>query len=369
VPYAHFDCIYSPAKRRGPIPGRTTTTTTTTKKGSSSAQQLVGQTRSSEWLQSGGSGVFQQMAASGDGMVDPAQLAAFLSANAGGANTAVANGFGAAVLPNHGNSQQQQQHPDSIQQQLRMLQQQMHHQQIQQQATNTSNTDESAEPSAQRVKKTVLPGSQPAGIPRTIMAHTHLLESGDPEGSRLRAYFKMSIDELFRLPPTPTDEEFCARLNVPGLTPQMIPGIHLAALSASRFAEVSLGALVHNEVSLAMELCNAVVHCLRESVQEPVEMPVMFEVAKAYFLLGVFRAYRGDMDRYFKYRRVCLTYLSKLEVSVVCLLFYIFFSLLYYCLLLTIFAVDLLIVPLSRRKPMRRRYCWRPCRIWTRGHT
>lgn len=319
VAYEDFDCVYSPAKRRGPIPGRTAGAA---KKVTNSAQQSVGQTRSADWLQGGGGGMFQQMAASGDGMVDPAQLAAFLSANAGGANAGGSNGFGAAALPNQGNIQQQPPPPppDTIQQQLRMLQQQMQQQQIQQQhgqqqAPITINTDDGAEPSAQRIKKTVLPGSQPAGIPRTIMAHTHLLERGDPEGSRLRAYFKLSIDELFRLPPTPTDEEFCARLNVPGLTPQMIPGIHLAALSASRFAEVSLGALVHNEVSLAMELCNAVVHCLRESVQEPVEMPVMYEVAKAYFLLGVFRAYRGDMDRYFKYRRVCLTYLSRLEVS------------------------------------------------------
>ena len=175
--------------------------------------------------------------------------------------------------------------------------------------------DETLAPSAQRLKRTVQPAAQSFGIPRTIITHTHLLERGDPEGSRLRAYFKLSVDELFRLPSTPTDEEFCARLNVPGLTPQRIPGVHLAALSACRFAEISLGAMVHSEVGLAMELCNAVVHCLRESVKEPVEMPVMFEVAKAYFLLGVFRAYRGDMDRYFKYRRVCLTYLSKLEVG------------------------------------------------------
>jgi len=261
--------------------------------------------------------MLQQMAAQGDNMVDPAQLAAFLSANAGSANSGV-GGYALASMPN--NSQQQQQ-SSNIQQQLSMLQQQMQHNQIHQQqggnqqATNISNMDGTLEPSARRIKKTVQPGAQQPGIPRTIMSHTHLLDRSDPDGARLQAFYKMSIDELFRLPPTPTDEEYCARLNVPGLTPQMIPGVHLAALSASRFAEISLGALVHNEIGLAMELCNAVVHCLRESVQEPVEMPVMFEVAKAYFLLGVFRAYRGDMDRYFKYRRVCLTYLSKLEVS------------------------------------------------------
>mmetsp|Transcript_9614 Transcript_9614/g.20672 ORF Transcript_9614/g.20672 Transcript_9614/m.20672 type:complete len:451 (+) Transcript_9614:1-1353(+) len=62
-----------------------------------------------------------------------------------------------------------------------------------------------------------------------------------------------------------------------------------------------------------MELCNAVVHCLRESVQEAVQPPTMIAVAKAYFLLAVFRSFRGDMLRYFKYRRVAMTYLSKME--------------------------------------------------------
>ena len=82
---------------------------------------------------------------------------------------------------------------------------------------------------------------------------------------------------------------------------------------------MALGALVHNQVGLAMELCNAVVHCLRECVQHaPVHTQYMFVVAQAYFLLGVFRACRGDMDRYFKYRRVCMTYLGKLDVSTEC---------------------------------------------------
>jgi len=123
----------------------------------------------------------------------------------------------------------------------------------------------------------------------------------------------LSVDEIFGFPPTPTDEDYCALLNIPGISPRMIPGTHLAALSAARFAEVALGAIVHNEAPLAMELCNAVVHCLKECVSEPVQPPYMFEVARSYFLLGVFRAFRGDMTRYFKYRRVCLTYVSKLD--------------------------------------------------------
>ena len=268
--------------------------------------------------------MLQQMAESGDGMVDPTQLAVFLSNHGGGTTSSTPNAFESAAIPatiaSNQQQQQQQRQPINIEQQLQILREQMHQQQIQsqqqgQQVMNVASVDDTVVPSAQRLKRMAQPMAQPFGIPRTIITHTHLLERGDPEGSRLRAYFKLSVDELFRLPATPTDEEFCVRLNVPGLTTQMIPGVHLAALSASRFAEISLGAMVHSEVGLAMELCNAVVHCLREAVKEPVEMPVMFEVAKAYFLLGVFRAYRGDMDRYFKYRRVCLTYLSKLEVS------------------------------------------------------
>ena len=184
------------------------------------------------------------------------------------------------------------------QQQQQQIQQQQQQQQIQQQQDQQSNgavTDSN-------------------GVPKTIAAHTHLLELSDPDGSRLRAYYRLSVDEVFGFPPTPTDEEYCSRLNITGMTPRMIPGTHLAALSAARFAEVSLGAIVHNETSLAMELCNAVVHCLKESVQEPVQPPYMFEIARSYFLLAVFRAFRGDMVRYFKYRRVCLTYVSKLEV-------------------------------------------------------
>lgn len=197
----------------------------------------------------------------------------------------------------------------AIQQQLSLLQQLQAQQ-------NLSERGEGEQPPRRMKMEQPKPNATDAnGVPRTIASHTHLLELSDPDGSRLRAYYRLSVDELFGFPPTPTDEEYCMRLNIPGMTPRMIPGTHLAALSAARFAEVALGAIVHNEVSLGMELCNAVVHCLRESVQEPVQPPYMFEVARSYFLLGVFRAFRGDMIRYFKYRRVCLTYISKLDVS------------------------------------------------------
>lgn len=200
-----------------------------------------------------------------------------------------------------------------LQQQIPLQQQQIPMQQQMPMQQHMMDTSEISERSARRMKMEEVP-SAPGGVPRTVSDHTHLLDRNDPDGSRLFSYFKLSIDELFRLPPTPTDEEYCLRLNIPGMTPRMIPGTHLAALSAARFAEIALGAMVHNEISLAMELCNAVVHCLRESVKEPVQTPIMLEVSKAYFLLGVFRACRGDMARYFKYRRVCMTYLGKLEV-------------------------------------------------------
>jgi hypothetical protein len=232
------------------------------------------------------------------------QLTAALMSGTGG-SVGSTNGFAA---PDHQQNNIQQQ-LNFLQQQIQQQQMQQQAQQIQQQQPLQMNSPEMApvEPNSQR-RKVITEQPQQPGIPGTIMSHTHLLDRGDPDGSRLRAYYKLSIDEMFRLPCTPTDEEYCAS------TGQQIPGSHLAALSAARFAEAALGAIVHNEVGLAMELCNAVVHCLRESVQEPVDITVMFEVAKAYFLLGVFRAYRGDMSRYFKYRRVCLTYLSKLEV-------------------------------------------------------
>jgi hypothetical protein len=208
----------------------------------------------------------------------------------------------------------------AIQQQLNLIQQLQAQQNLEGRATALAAASASVdmEPPTRRIKTSEAPrennNRDSNGVPRTIAAHTHLLELSDPDGSRLRAYYRLSVDEIFGFPPTPTDEEYCMRLNIPGMTPRMIPGTHLAALSAARFAEVALGAIVHNEVALGMELCNAVVHCLRESVQEPVQPPYMFEVARSYFLLGVFRAFRGDMVRYFKYRRVCLTYISKLEV-------------------------------------------------------
>lgn len=313
MPAENFECIYSLAKRRGPIPGRTNVTSRRNSDGNISnsddseverhdgpqiqTKRSIQSMGNTEWIQpAAGDGILSQQS----GLIDP-QIAAFLQSHQ--KDNIDATGVG-----------------NNIQQQISFLQQQIQQQQQQMQQQGRSGDSQASEGTDDRGSRRmkVDDSSQnnvSGGVPRTIISHTHLLDRSDPEGSRLRAYYKLSIDELFCLPPTPSDDEYCTRLNIPGLTPSMIPGTHLAALSAARFVEAALGALVHNEVSLAMELCNAVVHCLRESVQEPVQTPVIFEVAKAYFLLGIFRAFRGDMQRYFKYRRVCLTYLSKLEVS------------------------------------------------------
>eukprot|EP00562_Extubocellulus_spinifer_P019767 CAMPEP_0178598568 /NCGR_PEP_ID=MMETSP0697-20121206/32819_1 /TAXON_ID=265572 /ORGANISM="Extubocellulus spinifer, Strain CCMP396" /LENGTH=894 /DNA_ID=CAMNT_0020236359 /DNA_START=322 /DNA_END=3006 /DNA_ORIENTATION=+ len=151
-----------------------------------------------------------------------------------------------------------------------------------------------------------------SALPRSVTKHLPLLSKSNIDGNRLRSYYDLSIDDLFRLPPIPTDEEYCARLSVP-IKPKLLPRFDLAALQAARFSEIALGALANNQVALALELSNATVMCLRECVEEPIHPSCMYDVARAYFLHGLFRSYRGDMPRYFKYRRVCLTHLSQLD--------------------------------------------------------
>lgn len=289
---SQIDCVYSPAKRRGPVPGRSGQA----RKASEAFGRPISNGMEGEWQGSSGMNGVQSM--------EEMQLRQMMLQNMGAG--AAAQGLGGLDHSGGGFMDSQQ---AAIQQQLNLIQQ------FQAQHSMGDRGSQEGEQPSRRIKLDKQSNTDSNGVPRTIAAHTHLLELSDPDGSRLRAYYRLSVDEIFGFPPTPTDEEYCVRLNIPGMTPRMIPGTHLAALSAARFAEVALGAIVHNEVALGMELCNAVVHCLRESVQDPVQPPYMFEVARSYFLLGVFRAFRGDMIRYFKYRRVCLTYISKLDVS------------------------------------------------------
>lgn len=148
------------------------------------------------------------------------------------------------------------------------------------------------------------------GIKKSVTKHLSKLEKSSVFGNRLRSHYSLAIDTLFNLPPVPSDEEYCAKLNA-NMTPAMLPPFDVAALRAARFAEIALGALVDNQTILALELSNATVVCLKQCAEEPVHPSCMFDVAKAYFLLGMFRSYRGDMQRYFQYRRVCLAKLSQ----------------------------------------------------------
>eukprot|EP00531_Pseudo-nitzschia_arenysensis_P006145 CAMPEP_0116137782 /NCGR_PEP_ID=MMETSP0329-20121206/12426_1 /TAXON_ID=697910 /ORGANISM="Pseudo-nitzschia arenysensis, Strain B593" /LENGTH=859 /DNA_ID=CAMNT_0003632709 /DNA_START=56 /DNA_END=2635 /DNA_ORIENTATION=- len=389
IDIAEFDCVYSPAKRRGPVPGRAGQTRKASE--AFSSQQANGRFGggwsgigssagvSPEALQS--LGVARGMLPSAPQSIEELHMRQMMMAqmNGGGASSMMGmpgqsgiSGMGrgqapesflnpqqkalqqelllqqlqaqqmaggpSAGLPSvtsmssvaEGRALQRMKLDHQPKSQLELQQQQLQLQREQQQAQQQQQQAAAAAAAAQQQQQqqqqqqlqiqqqaqqqhSQNTGTDANGVPKTIAAHTHLLELSDPDGSRLRAYYRLSVDEVFGFPPTPTDEEYCARLNIPGMTPRMIPGTHLAALSAARFAEVALGAIVHNETPLAMELCNAVVHCLKESVQEPVQPPYMFEVARSYFLLAVFRSFRGDMIRYFKYRRVCLTYVSKLE--------------------------------------------------------
>lgn len=241
------------------------------------------------------------------------QLAAAALMLAGSANSTVGGSSGGSMVglaPTSNDQSAIQHHLNLLQQQIQQRQQQLLlAQQLQQQQVQAkhsfSNMDvASVEPSIQRRR---VDEEKKVELPKSILTHTHMLDRGDPDGSRLRAYYRLSIDEMFRLPCTPSDEEYCNSTGRP------LVGRHLAALSASRFAETALGAIVNNEITLAMELCNAVVHCLREAVEDQIDSSIVFEIAKAYFLLGVFRSIRGDMVRYFKYRRVALSYVAKLQ--------------------------------------------------------
>jgi len=144
--------------------------------------------------------------------------------------------------------------------------------------------------------------------------HFGLLSPGSEGGILLRSYFQTSVNELFRLPPIPSDQEYCERRKLDlGRSVNALPSFDWAALQAARFSELALGALVSNQISLALELSNATVYCLRQCVEEPVHPSCMFELARAYLLHGIFRSFRGDMLRYFKYRRVCMIHLTQLK--------------------------------------------------------
>ena len=178
-------------------------------------------------------------------------------------------------------------------------------------------------PTSQRsAKRAHVPATQVVintnGLPNSVATHLPLLQVNNPDGALLRSYYEQSTNDVLSLPPIPTDEEYCARLaalpnsNYGHCNASNLPTYDQSALHAARFSELALGALANNQVPLALELSNASVMCLRNCVEEPSHSSCMYDVARAYLLHGIFRSFRGDMVRYFKYRRVCLTHIMKL---------------------------------------------------------
>lgn len=287
VDLAEFECVFSPAKRRGPVPGRVGQARKASEAIERSKDASVGMD---------GANMLHQHALTG-GLDEMAMRQMLMQQQGMGA---LAGGDSSLLAGGNANSQLQQ---------LNYLQQLGGGAQAMAGVTQEGEYSVDQGP-ARRVKTEA--ESNGVAAPDTVEAHTPLLSRDSNDGNRLRAFYRLSVDELFALPTIPTDQEYCERNNI---SESLLPGSHKFALKASRFGEIALGAIVHNEVSLAMELCNAVVHCLRECTKDPVKSEYGYEVARAYFLLGAFRAFRGDMVRYFKYRRVCMQHLSKLDVS------------------------------------------------------
>jgi len=146
----------------------------------------------------------------------------------------------------------------------------------------------------------------------SVLKLLHLLEPTDPDAIRFNACYALSFGSLFGLPPIPSNEEYCRRLPESS-EPNLLPKFDVAALQATRFAELGMGALANGQRSMVLELANASVLCLRECVEESIHPSCMFDVARTFFFHGIFRAYFGDMERYFKYRRFSLRHLAQLD--------------------------------------------------------
>ena len=184
--------------------------------------------------------------------------------------------------------------------------------------TTVNGNDGTMNPAAKMMRPTTITTSSTdtttsTTVNHNVRKHLPLLEKSSSDGNRLRSYYSLSIDALFKFPPIPTDEEYCTKLNNITINPMTLPPYDQAALRAARFAEIALGAMVTNQIALSLELSNATISCLKQCVQDPSHPQCMYEIARAYFLYGLFRSYRADMSRYFKYRRVCLSKLSQLD--------------------------------------------------------
>lgn len=150
-----------------------------------------------------------------------------------------------------------------------------------------------------------------------IHKYLPLLHPTNSSGMHLRACYTLAFGGLLDLPPIPTDEEYCRRFD-PALDPKQLPQFDIAALHAARFAELAMGALTnikHEGMILLVALINASVLCLRNCFDQKVHPSLVMDVARAYFFHAILRSHLDDMNRYFKYRRVCLRQLSQLDVS------------------------------------------------------
>jgi hypothetical protein len=225
------------------------------------------------------------------------------------------------------NMMQQQLQLQQQQQVLNSLMQQMQEQQQNNNNTNNNtNTNNSATATTSNSTTTTpalkmmrhMPDNTNAHksskLTNNVKNHLPLLEKSSIVGNRLRSYYTLAMDVLFKFPPIPSDEEYCSKLNI-AMNPMVLPQFDLAAIRAARFAELALGALINNQIPLSLALSNAVVSYLKCCAEEPVHPSCMYEVARAYFLHALYRSYRGDMVRYFKYRRVCLTKLAVLDAD------------------------------------------------------
>ena len=291
---AEFECVYSPAKRRGPVPGRVNQPKKSHEISHGTPLAMTGMDPTTATMN-----MMQHQANLFSGQFDSTRMMMLQQqATMGGPSGGFPSGmdsFGAQNLLQ----------VDPMVTMMQALQGKMST------SENTSDEIRIDQPSSRRAR-TEIERNVPS-TPDTVAAHNHLTHQDDSDGNRLRAYYQLSVDELFCLPCIPSDNDCAHRLNL--INSQMLPPSHQVALQSARFTEIAIGALVHNEISLATELCNATVHCLRQCVKEPVQPQYVFEVGRSYFLLGVFRAFRGDMDRYFKYRRVALIYIAQISVS------------------------------------------------------
>jgi hypothetical protein len=135
-----------------------------------------------------------------------------------------------------------------------------HYQQLQQQEDDMIR-------SAKRVANDSSNNKTPLSI---VATHLPLLEPNNQCGSLLLQYFELSTNNIFNLPPIPTNDQHCAILNESGMSclPSNLPLYDQSALNAARFSQLALGALSDDQLGLALELSNACVMCLKNCTEE-----------------------------------------------------------------------------------------------------